>query len=477
MREVIVAAGQEIDLGRHGEHLATCVTFDISEWINTYGDGAAQLIHQRNGDEIPYPCEIERDKNTVTWIVTQYDVGVAGRGRAELQYYVDGALVKSEIYATATERALYRNGESVPPPYQGWMDKILKAGSDAVAGAEAAEVSAASAEQSANAAGEYADQAQRAALTIQGKVRPWSLPRLSETQEDQIFRLAYKWYRATGSMDSSDHHFQYYGNINRNKYAYKTIYKSDTGRVMLNCNCWAMLVWAGIDPETFPENKGDYTADIVKAFDWGHWFRFPFREFRMYRNEKTGKPHGFVQPNPDNYEGSYSYYSYYNPESTDPYKQSYLSMMNGDHMALELRLAGLEVPISDIAVGDMVFFGARDLNDGSDDEREEHDFLNITHCGIVYKIDEATGFPQILDCTNSVGTNYPIVMTKSWGVSERLQARAYDLYKRIVMVARHPAAIGKQNPVPDKFYDMDEPAVDDDSDEEAPRPDEPSVDE
>lgn len=420
MREVIVAAGREIDIGRHGEHLATCVKFDISEWVSTYGEGTAQVMHQRNGDDTAYPCEITREGNTVTWIVTQYDVGVAGRGRAELQYYVGDALVKSEIFTTSTDRSLYRSTAEVPAPYY----EALKTA---------------------------------------------RMPTLTKEQQDQIFDLAYnQWYKQTMGGDSQ---FMYYGNINRNKYAYPTIYRKngEEYRVTISCNCWAMLVWAGIKPETFPKNKDEYTAKIEKAFDWGHWFRFPFlylRDTARYKDDPE-KPYGFVQPDENSLEGSYSYTSYYNPNSSNKYKQSFPSMMNGDHMALELRLTGFEVPISEAAVGDMVFFGARDLNDGSDDEREEHDFLNITHCGIIYAFDEVSGLPKIIDCTNVNGVNKPIVLTKAEEDEPLVlwfKARAYDLYKRIVMVARHPAALGKQNPVPEYFYDMTPSTPDDDDD-------------
>lgn len=136
MREVIAVVGQDIPLGRYGEHLATCVSFDISEWVNTYGEGVAQLLHRRNGDSIPYPCDITQEGGVVTWVITQSDVDVAGSGLAELNYFVNDALVKSERYDTVTERSLYRSGEEAPEPYKGWMDNMLKAGSDAVESAE-----------------------------------------------------------------------------------------------------------------------------------------------------------------------------------------------------------------------------------------------------------------------------------------------------------------------------------------------------
>lgn len=163
MREVIAVVGQDIPIGRYGEHLATCVSFDISEWVNTYGEGVVFLLHRRNGDSVPCPCEIWQTDDTVTWTITQYDVGVAGRGMVELQYFVNGALVKSETYVTVTERSLYRSGEEAPEPYNGWLDKMLQAASVVVDGAEHMATSVREARDSANEASDSAYDANGAA--------------------------------------------------------------------------------------------------------------------------------------------------------------------------------------------------------------------------------------------------------------------------------------------------------------------------
>ena len=167
MREVIAVVGQEIPLGRYGEHLASSVTFDISEWVNTYGDGVVFLLHRRNGDSVPCPCEIWQDGSTVTWTITQYDTGVAGRGMVELQYFSNGALVKSETFVTVVERSLYRGGEEAPEPYNGWMDKMLQAASSIVEGVDAVEASANTAVE----AKDGAEDAQAAAETARDEAR------------------------------------------------------------------------------------------------------------------------------------------------------------------------------------------------------------------------------------------------------------------------------------------------------------------
>lgn len=136
MREVYAIPGKRIHIGRCGENLATCVSFDISEWRTLYGEGTAHLLHQRNGDKTPYPCAVNVDGDRVIWDVTNSDVELAGRGRAELQYFVDDVRVKSETFTTITERTLGPAGETPPAPHQAWMDKLLAEGAEAVESAE-----------------------------------------------------------------------------------------------------------------------------------------------------------------------------------------------------------------------------------------------------------------------------------------------------------------------------------------------------
>ena len=85
MREITARAGREIHIGKRGENNAVCVVFDISDWQALYGAGNVQLIHQRNGDKIPYPCPVEVSGDAALWVITKTDVANPGVGRAELQ--------------------------------------------------------------------------------------------------------------------------------------------------------------------------------------------------------------------------------------------------------------------------------------------------------------------------------------------------------------------------------------------------------
>ena len=139
MNVYLVKTGSILPLGKQGENMARKIQFDISRWISTFGPGTVQLLHQRRGDEAPYPVAVEQEGDCAVWTVTNADTAAAGTGRAELQYYVGDALVKSETWMTKVLPALGPASETPPEAQQGWVDQVLQAGTAAVEAAEKAE--------------------------------------------------------------------------------------------------------------------------------------------------------------------------------------------------------------------------------------------------------------------------------------------------------------------------------------------------
>ena len=166
MREVHAKLGEDIWLGRRGENLATRVIFDVSGWMSS-GKGTISLLHQRNGDNVPYICVITVDGGTVMWDITAADVEVAGRGRAELQYLDGDVCKKSAIYTTNTLRALTNAGDAPPAPHEGWVREVLEAKAAADASAQNAQGSAETAESYALEAEIYSGTARGAASQAQ----------------------------------------------------------------------------------------------------------------------------------------------------------------------------------------------------------------------------------------------------------------------------------------------------------------------
>lgn len=128
-----------LPLGKQGENLARKIQFDISRWISTFGPGTVQLLHQRSGDEAPYPVAVEREGNLAVWTVTNADTAAPGTGHTELQYYVGDALAKSETWMTKVLASLGDASETPPEAQQGWVDQVLQAGAEAAEAAERAE--------------------------------------------------------------------------------------------------------------------------------------------------------------------------------------------------------------------------------------------------------------------------------------------------------------------------------------------------
>ena len=133
-----VRHGSILPLGKQGENMARKIQFDLSRWISNFGPGTVQLLHQRSGDEAPYPVAVEREGNLAVWTVTRADTAAAGTGRAELQYYVGDALAKSETWMTKVLPALGDASEMPPEAQQGWVDQVLQAGTVATEAAEKA---------------------------------------------------------------------------------------------------------------------------------------------------------------------------------------------------------------------------------------------------------------------------------------------------------------------------------------------------
>lgn len=143
MQDVKVSnSGGIILLGKQGENLARRVQFDISRWISTFGMGTVQLLHQRSGDEAPYPVAVEQDGTLAIWKVSSADTARPGGGHCELRYYVDETLAKSETWMTKVLPALGDASETPPEAQQGWVDQVLQAGAAAVEAAEKAETAA-----------------------------------------------------------------------------------------------------------------------------------------------------------------------------------------------------------------------------------------------------------------------------------------------------------------------------------------------
>ena len=118
----------QICIGKQGENLARIVYFDEpSIWKKDFGEGRCELLHQRNGDEAPYPVVLEVEGDRVCWKITNADTASEGEGKCELYYFVDDVIVKSKIWTTTVLPSLGENMTEPPEPQKAWVDQVLTA--------------------------------------------------------------------------------------------------------------------------------------------------------------------------------------------------------------------------------------------------------------------------------------------------------------------------------------------------------------
>ncbi len=142
-----------LPLGRQGEENARQIWFDLTWLIDNFGEGVAELNHQRSEDGTSYPVNnITRESNILIWNIEPTDTEFDGFGKAEINWIVDNTdtVAKTVIYRTNVLESL-APGREVPDPYKSWYDALLVKIGDSQGYAEQAAQSAESAARSAQA--------------------------------------------------------------------------------------------------------------------------------------------------------------------------------------------------------------------------------------------------------------------------------------------------------------------------------------
>ncbi|MEE1165401.1 MAG: hypothetical protein UHU21_17110 [Lachnospiraceae bacterium] len=121
----VYVEGLPINIGRQGENLARNIYFDLSDLIDTYGEGTATLVHMRPSDKAPYVCAVTRIDTFLIWAPTSTDTSYAGAGKCELRWVVGETLAKSIVYRTSVTESI--TGDStVPSEYESWYEALLE---------------------------------------------------------------------------------------------------------------------------------------------------------------------------------------------------------------------------------------------------------------------------------------------------------------------------------------------------------------
>lgn len=117
-----------IPIGLVGENNYRKVHINVSDIMQEYPNARFELILQREGDEVPYPVTTQLKGSDLIWLVSDVDVAVKGRAKAEVIAFNDDVIAKSKIFVVNVEASLDPAGE-VPDPYAQWYADIINASS------------------------------------------------------------------------------------------------------------------------------------------------------------------------------------------------------------------------------------------------------------------------------------------------------------------------------------------------------------
>lgn len=156
-----------IYIGKRGENKARRIRFDEpTQWQDIFGVGTYELLHQRNGDNAPYPVVLSIEDGAVYWVVSASDTAIEGEGKCELRYIVNDTVVKSQTWKTVVAEGLGEASSEAPEPQKEWVDRVLETGIMVENATSSAISSAKQASESAQSASGSATDAQIAAESI-----------------------------------------------------------------------------------------------------------------------------------------------------------------------------------------------------------------------------------------------------------------------------------------------------------------------
>lgn len=280
-------------------------------------------------------------------------------------------------------------------------------------------------------------------------------PSLTDEQKLALQSLMDDYYNNRGT-------FYYEFTHNRNAFTSGgQCYDSTRGKFKQCCATFVQHIMMGRSVNDFVgKNASTYSSKITKTpvSDFGYYFDFKYRKYLygLTDTDKNGNVvyYGYEQPNENNYEGSYSYNSYYHPDSNRANKQNFNGFCNANDMARELYEMGCEVPFSELEIGDIIFTLDNDLSNNSS-MLNFHAWRNIYHVGMVYdvkQIDASSKEIYYIECTSYFNTETRPIEKPFLSSSQMdLRFKAFKLTEDMAFCARMPIAFGYEPNVPDKI--------------------------
>lgn len=276
-------------------------------------------------------------------------------------------------------------------------------------------------------------------------------PTLTTAQKQAIQQLMDDYYNNKGT-------FYYEFTHNRNAFANSSCYTTSKEKFKMCCATFVQNIMMGRDVNDFVGKTGaTYSPTITRTAvsDFGYYFDFKYRKYLygLTDTDDSGNTtyYGYIQPNAGSNEGSYSYNSYYHPDSTKANQQNFNGFCNANDMARELYEMGCEIPFSELDIGDIVFTCDNDLSDNSSMFNFSA-WRNIYHVAMVYdvkQIDASSKEIYYIECTSYFDVdNRPIEKPHLASEQMDLRFKGFKLTEDMVFCARLPVAFGYTPNVP-----------------------------
>lgn len=181
---------EPIEIGVQGENIAREISFDYTEWIETYGEGSVMVTVERDG-AVYEAADYAADNGTCIWSPDATDTAVDGFGMVELSYIAGDVVAKTVIFETVTLPGI---GEGVAPePYENILTRIHEEVTEAEAVVDDVMDAATRAEEAA----EYAEEAAGSAIKVKNMtVSAETLPAgsqatVNKTETETAFNLEF----------------------------------------------------------------------------------------------------------------------------------------------------------------------------------------------------------------------------------------------------------------------------------------------
>lgn len=128
-------------LGRVGENGVVRLLIDTSIWAQEFPGGRLALFMERP-DGRKYLAAVEDSGGSWAYTLTSADLAMAGRGRMQMQWMIDGQIARSKILDTVILPSITASEGPPGYPEQGYLEQMAAIGAQAALDADRAEAAA-----------------------------------------------------------------------------------------------------------------------------------------------------------------------------------------------------------------------------------------------------------------------------------------------------------------------------------------------